>query len=244
MIATLAGRAIEAEKLGSRKDPDLLAVSFSSTDYVGHDYGPGLARSTRGDPRTMDLLLDQLFQAVDRAVGMGIRSRGAELGSRCSDADGHEQDPPISGGSVLLTVVSDAVQAALEKTYGPGKWIAGCYDVLIYLNRELIAQKKLDAAEVNRRAAEAVLQVPHIARTYTREQILDGRTLKDETGRMILNGYHRATGADIAFLPEPYWVFTDLYTTHGTTYQLRYPRASDLHGSGHPRGKLRHTCRH
>ena len=134
---------------------------------------------------------------------------------------------------MLLTVVRYSVQAALEKKYGPGNWVAGCYDVLIYLNRDLIAQKKLDVAEVNRRAAEAVLRVPHIARTYTREQILDGGILKDETGRMILNGYHRERGADVQFLPEPYWVFTDLYTTHGTTYSSRHSRSSHLYGSRH-----------
>ena len=43
----MAERAIEAEKLGTRDDTDLLAISFSSTDYVGHDYGPDSPKFTR-----------------------------------------------------------------------------------------------------------------------------------------------------------------------------------------------------
>ena len=70
LIAALTVRAIEAEKLGSRADPDLLAVSFSSTDYVGHDYGPDSPEAREAILR-VDRLLEQLFQAVDRAVGLG-----------------------------------------------------------------------------------------------------------------------------------------------------------------------------
>ena len=55
-----------------------------------------------------------------------------------------------------MSAIADTVQSALSAKYGEGKWVVGSWDVLVYLNRDLIAEKKLDVAEVNRTAADAL----------------------------------------------------------------------------------------
>jgi len=96
--------------------------------------------------------------------------------------------------------------------------VAGSWDLSIYLDHDLIAKKNLDPAEVRRVAAEAAYGVAHILRIYTRDQLLIGAVPGDEVSRRVMNGFNVRRGADIEFVPEPYWVFTKSVATHGAPY--------------------------
>src|SRR5262249_60758309 len=98
------------------------------------------------------------------------------------------------------------VQAALAKKYGQSEWVAGSWDLSIYLKDDLIRSKNLDPAEVRRVAAEAALSVPHVARVYTREQLLSGAGVRDPDGRHMMESYNFRRGPDLEILPEPFWV--------------------------------------
>jgi len=80
----------------------------------------------------------------------------------------------MPGGRMPPRIVRDTVQAALAKKYGEGNWISSPSEHSLYLNLELIREKKLDRAEVNRAAAEAAMAIPHVARVFTREQLMHG----------------------------------------------------------------------
>ena len=69
LLVSLAERALEGERLGSREATDVLALSFSCNDSVGHDKGPHSAEIRDITVRT-DLALDRLLAAVDRRVGL------------------------------------------------------------------------------------------------------------------------------------------------------------------------------
>jgi hypothetical protein len=89
---------------------------------------------------------------------------------------------------------------------------------VIYLNRELIAVKKLDPAEVERTAAEALMEIPHVFRVYTGVQLASGQAMEDAPGRRMMNGYFPRRGADLEVLPDPYWIFARQGTSHGVTF--------------------------
>jgi predicted AlkP superfamily pyrophosphatase or phosphodiesterase len=209
LTAGIAERALEAEELGKHEDPDLLSVSLSATDYVGHEYGPDSPEEKEALMET-DRDLDHLLQAVDRQVGLANT-----LVVLTSD---HGVAPRGNGGQTPLKVIGDTLQSALAAKFGEGKWVSGNWDPLVYLNHELIAEKKLDLAEVNTTAAEALRKLPHIARVYTREQLADPKTKFDKTGRLFKNGFNPQRAADLVFIPEPYWIFFDGNYTHSTTY--------------------------
>jgi hypothetical protein len=115
-------------------------------------------------------------------------------------------------------VVKDTVQTALAKKYGAGNWIASPNEHSLYLNLDLIREKKLDRAQVDEAAAEAALSIPHVFRVYTREQLMGGRAMEDQVGRRVMNGFYVRRSADIFILLEPYWMFATHGTTHGTTF--------------------------
>jgi arylsulfatase A-like enzyme len=124
----------------------------------------------------------------------------------------------MPGGRVQEEKVIEAVNAALAARYGAGKWVLGNSGPAPYLDHNLIASKKLNLEEVQNTAAQAVRALPYIARVFTREDLRRGLAPADFIARRVTNGffYHRAS--DLFVLAQPYWLFEDAGTSHGTPY--------------------------
>ena len=217
LIEAFAERAIESEKLGQRDVTDLLALSFSSNDAVGHALGPDSPEVHDISVRT-DQVLGKLFQFLDNKLGMQNVLVILTADHGVSPVPEVNQARKMPGGRMPPHIVRDTVQAALAKLYGSGQWIASPSEHFLYLNLDLIHEKKLDRAQVDETAADAALNIPHVFRVYTREQLIKGAVLEDQVSRSVMNGFYERRGADIYILLEPYWMSSANGTTHGTTF--------------------------
>jgi len=217
LLESFIERAVEAEQLGRHEATDVLAVSFSSNDYVGHDLGPDSDEMHEITVDT-DKLLDKFFAYIDRRVGLGnvIVVLTADHGVAPVPEKNIERKMP--GGRISVQSVRDKVQTGLAKKYGEGKWIVGNADLALYLNLDLMAQKNLDRAEVNKAAEQICLSIPHVFRVYTREELMSGSVQGDSVDRRVLNSYYSRRSPDIEVLLEPYWMSAETGTTHGTTF--------------------------
>ena len=217
LVEAFAERALAAEQLGQRGVTDLLAVSFSSNDYVGHAYGPD-SPEARAISTATDKLLGKLFAALDRAVGLNNVLVVLTADHGVAPVPEVNTARHMPGGRMPGGILTKTVQEALSKKYGQFDWITSALESMVYLNRELIAVRKLDLAEVERTAAEALAEVPHVFRVYTGAQLAGGQALEDSLGRMAMNGYFPRRGADLEVLTDPYWIFGDRGTTHGLPF--------------------------
>jgi len=217
IIEGLAERALTAEALGTRETTDVLAVSFSANDYVGHAFGPDSPEVHEISVKS-DALLEKLLQAVDKQVGLDnvIVVMTADHGVAPLPETNTARKMP--GGRMPIGLVSKSVQAALVAKYGEGNWIVSNAEHSLYLNWNLIAEKNLDRGEVSRTAAQTAMALPHVFRVYTRDQLRDGAALEDQVARRVMNGYYVRRGPDVVVLLEPYWIFTQTGATHGTTF--------------------------
>jgi hypothetical protein len=216
LVENFAERAIQAEKLGKRNVTDLLAVSFSANDYVGHAVGPDSPDVKEMSIQT-DVVIGKLFSYLDAAVGMGnvlVVLTGDHGVAPVPEVNAARKMP---GGRMPQGVVRKAVDAALADKYGAGQWMLHPSDTAFYFNQDLIAQKKLDGREVERTAAEAARHVAHVFRVYTREMLLNG-TVDIEVGRRVMNGFYAPRSPDMYVLLEPYWLYGSKGTTHSTTF--------------------------
>jgi predicted AlkP superfamily pyrophosphatase or phosphodiesterase len=205
LVATFAERALAAEHLGKHEGTDVLSVSFSSNDYVGHTYGPESPEAKDTAIQT-DRMLEKLLAAIDRQVGAAnvLVILTADHGAPPTPEANAARRMP--GGRIDPAKIKETVQDALVKRWGAGDWLAGNWDVAVYLNRALIAQKKLDRAEVQREAARALMALPHMFRVYTGEAVAKGETLPDFITQKVVNGYNLRRGPDLSLMPDPYWM--------------------------------------
>ncbi len=217
LVEQMAEAAVKAEQLGRDDDTDLLVLSFSSNDYVGHSHGPDSAQVREVSVAT-DRIFGKLFRFLDSQVGMAkvMVVFAADHGVAPSPDVNAQRKMP--GGRLSFGPIRTAVLKALQEKFGEGNWISGAPEEAIYLNWELIRSKKLTEEEVAAAAAEAVLAQPHVFRVYTRAQLLRGLGMEDQVGRCVMNSYSARRGADLVILLDPYYFFGQATTTHGSPF--------------------------
>jgi predicted AlkP superfamily pyrophosphatase or phosphodiesterase len=216
LIEAFAERALQSEQLGRHEVPDILVISFSSNDYVGHQVGPDAPEVRDMSIRT-DKLLGDLFQAVDRQVGMANVLVVLTADHGVAPVPEVNMARKMPGGRIPSDTFTHAVERALNNRYGEDKWVLNSAEGNVYLDQPLIAEKKLDPSEVEQVAARALMAVPHVFRVYTRQQLLSGNA-SDPVGRRVLNGFYARRSADLEVLLEPFWLFSENGTSHGTPF--------------------------
>jgi predicted AlkP superfamily pyrophosphatase or phosphodiesterase len=216
LIEAFAERALDAEQLGKHDVPDMLTVSFSSNDYVGHQAGPDSPEVREMSIRT-DKLLGRLFQEVDRQVGMANVLVVLTADHGVAPVPEINTARKMPGGRIPQPTFTQAVERALDERFGMAHWVLAGFEGFLYLDRSAMAEKKLDLAEVDRVAAQALLAIPHVYRVYTREQLIAG-VPNDAVGRRVENGFYPKRSADLEVLLEPYWLFAGSGTSHGEPF--------------------------
>ncbi len=217
LVEQFTERAIDAEELGRHSGVDLLTVSYSANDYVGHAFGPDSARVHDMCLRT-DEVLGRLLNYLDRKIGPGNTLLVMIADHGVSPVPEVNQERKMPGGRIPRQLVLQTIQSALVAAYGQGQWVLSMPEILPYLNYSLIQDKKLDRAEVEKTAADAVLALPHIFRVYTGEDILTGNVQRDSISETIANGYYQKRSGDLLIIPDPYYLFEAHGTSHGTPF--------------------------
>jgi len=217
MTEDLAERALTAEKLGHHDGTDVLTLSFSGHDYVGHTVGPD-APEIRDLSRRIDLLLGKLLAQVGRAVGLDNVLFVLTADHGVAPLPEVNEARHMPGGRLSGTVLLQAVDNALSSKYGAGNWIVSSVYSMIYLDRSLMEKYKVSEADVDRTAAEAVRRLPHIFRVYTAEELAQGRVTNDAVGRTVTDSYYAPRSANLTIVADPYYLFDTAGTSHGSPF--------------------------
>jgi predicted AlkP superfamily pyrophosphatase or phosphodiesterase len=216
MIEDLAEKALVAEELGKHDGTDVLAVSYSANDYVGHARGPDSPEVRDISIRT-DRLLGKLIEAAEKQAGVGNVLVVLTADHGVAPVPEVNQARKMPGGRVANAQLTAAMQAALEARFGAGKWIdenAGSP----YFNKELMVRYKVTSADVENVAAEAARAIPHVYRVYTANQILSGAMQADSISSSVTNNYFRGRSGDLIILLDEYYQSGTSGTTHGTPF--------------------------
>lgn len=217
LLQAFALRALTAENLGTGPGTDLLAISYSSVDYVGHRDGPD-SPEIHDMVKRVDQLIGALIDAAEARAGRGrvLVAFTADHGSAPFPEVNQKRKMP--GGRIVWNTYRAAVEKALNQKFGSGKWISFSADGVLYFSPDPIPGKKLDMAEVQKVAADTIRAQPHIARVYTRTQIEQGALGRDPVDTRVRNGFNLERGPDIFTVTEPYYMFNAIGTTHGSPY--------------------------
>jgi predicted AlkP superfamily pyrophosphatase or phosphodiesterase len=216
-LVRLAKAAIEAEQIGADDYTDLLTISFSANDLVGHAFGP-YSREVHDITLRTDRTIADLLAYLDQKIGLDrvIVTLTADHGV----APVPEMVKPMGyGGRIESQALTEAVQSKLGAQFGEEKWVLNSINGNIYLDETIAERKKLTLEEVERAAAEAVLKVPGIADCFTRSQILSGRLPDTLIAKSVARGFHHARNGNLVIVPQPfYFIGEGVTTTHGTPY--------------------------
>ncbi len=216
LLESFAEDLIREEKLGQRGVTDVLTVSFSSNDAVGHTYGPD-SPEAHAVSLGVDGSLGRLFAAVENAVGMENVLVVLTADHSVSPMPEVLESQKMPGGRLLGDFFVPA-RAALAAKYGPGKWIEATAGSSPYFNYKLMDEKGVDRAEAEDIVAAVMRKHPQVARVYTRHQILEGRAVYDAVDSRVLRSFNPQRSGDLEIVLNPFWIRSASGTTHGSPY--------------------------
>jgi predicted AlkP superfamily pyrophosphatase or phosphodiesterase len=215
----MAYAAIEGEKLGKGKDTDLLAISFSSPDYIGHRFGPTSVELEDSYLR-LDRDLEKFFNYLDKEYGKDEYLVFVTADHAVADIVEYMQSENVPAGNFNTRFVLTQLRGFCIINYGEGNWISNMSNEQIYLNQTLIKEKGVDPEKIQRDLAEFLLssRFQGIKEVYT---ATDMRRMDYVTGRkhLLQMGYNHKASGDLLLILEPAWLSNSYRgTTHGTGY--------------------------
>jgi arylsulfatase A-like enzyme len=217
LLTDLALAALQGTDLGRDDVPDLLAISFSSPDAVGHTFGP-LSKEENDLYLRLDLDLARLLKALDQAVGKGNYTVFLTADHGASEVTRYLADHQAPVGSYSQPALNQAANAYLTAQLGPGQWIEAERNHLYYLNRPLLAQHKIELAHAQQVLAGFLRDQPGIAQVNTTSQLLNAGYTTGLEARLQAGLYYPRFG-DVRFELLPGWTGDiGVGASHGTGY--------------------------
>jgi predicted AlkP superfamily pyrophosphatase or phosphodiesterase len=220
LLREFAEAAIEGEGLGNGTGPDLLCVSFSAVDSVGHRFGP-YSQEAQDTVLRLDRQLARLFTFLDQRIGLTHTMIILTADHAVAPAPEFARAEGMDGQRLDEGDFVRDLNEHLAEEFGPGRYFATSklFYGHLFLNELTLAKKDLKAADIAPVVREFALGHGKFQACYTREQLLDGRA-PGPIGELVLNGYNAERGGDFVFVAKPYVLpgTGRTGTTHGSPY--------------------------
>lgn len=241
LLSEFVQQAVREEQLGRHAATDLLCVSFSQVDTVGHNYGPD-SHEVMDAVLRLDRVLAGLLDFLDREIGLArcVVLLTADHGVAPLPEHLATRQPAVPAGRVNTAAMDAAVAKALDAAFGPvakpDYWFTR--ELMAYhLRPTTLEAKKIGAEEAARVVKQALLALPHIAHAFTRAELLEGSADDDSVLAMCRRSYHAERGRDVVFVVRPYFMIrSNSGVTHGTPYNYETHVPLLWFGAGVPRG--------
>jgi hypothetical protein len=229
-LLEFAKTCVAAEELGADDDPDLLVVSFSSNDLIGHTWGPDSQEVLDVTLRTDALVADWL-RFLDERVGKGRYLLALTADHGVCPLPEAPHSPGVVAKRVppgeLQKAVEDRLTAKLgaprgraEKDKKPA-WVEAFSAPWIYFNPAVAAAAGRSREEVAAEAVAALRSHPDVARAFTRAELAAGFPESDAIGNRMKRSYHPARCGDVCVVLKEWCLPSAVLgtgTTHGSPY--------------------------
>lgn len=215
LTKAFALKALQSEQLGRGESTDFLSVSFSSTDYIGHDFGPNSVEVEDTYIR-LDREIAELLNELERTVGKDNLLVFLTADHGINNVPAYMVAERVSAGSVNYNVLGDSVKAYMSRTYRAGNLMEKYTNQQVYLNRKLIADNNLNLEQVQQAVADYVSTIDGVARTITADA-LQRTSWSYGQMQLVENGYNaRRSGDVIVQLESNMLQHGPKGTTHGS----------------------------
>ena len=212
---------VRQEKLGQAKSPDVLAISFSATDSIGHTFGPH-SLEYEDNLLRLDITLAELFAFLDQQVGLANTLIVLSSDHGVGDAPEYMQEQGFTVGRLspkeVVRQVNTVFRARFERY---SDIVLDFHTPSLYLNRDLVAQVGLDIEAVEKAVATQLQTIPGIAQAVTRSDLLRGAIPDTPLMQRVQRAFHPQRSGNVVIVQEQYWFLhsqTQLAAMHGSPY--------------------------
>lgn len=231
MVLDFAKRALVEERLGQDAVTDYLSVSFSSTDYVGHIFGPSSLESEDNILR-LDRTLADLLEFVDRKVGLENTLIVLSADHGGPDTPGYLNSLGIPAGYVDPdSWDKEAAIGRIKEQFGiEGKLIETYSHPYLYFSTDVRNDLSIDQQELEAAVVEELSKLQGVSLAVSSSALRHGNLPETELYRAVLENFNAKRSGDVFVVFEPNWFINDfdglvVASTHGSpwTYDTFVP---------------------
>ncbi len=217
IVTDFALAAIDAEGLGADAVTDVLAVSFSSPDYVGHNFGVN-SKEVQDTYLRLDLELERLFKALDAKVGKGEYTVFLTADHGAVHVPAYLKSVKIPAGLVDSKKTKAQFTEFLTKKYGSADLVENVSNNQVFLDRQKIASMGLELADVQEAIVNEIIAYENIDKAYTAKTMTNGG-FNDGVEKLLQNGYNQKRSGDVIYVYDPAFIsYSKTGSTHGSGF--------------------------
>ena len=218
LITDMAIAALKGENMGHNGTTDMLCVSYSETDAIGHKWG------TRGEHT------DEAYLELDKDIRRLLTALDAQVGHEnyllflTADHGGAHnwefmQSHKLAGGKWLYQDLQKEAEAYVAKKLRATKAVINDITVYrVYLNHQSIADQNLELDAVKQCLIEFFSKAPHVIHAVDYQKLRTS-SLPERLMNMALMGYHPRRSGDLLIITEPnYYEYGEWSSPVGTTH--------------------------
>lgn len=223
LLTEMAKATIDGELLGKDEWTDFLAVSFSSTDIVGHAMGPNSVEVEDVYIR-LDKNIEDILNKLDKEIGKGEYLVFLTADHAVADVPQYLKDLRIPADKFKSAAIEAGLADFLQPYFPGKKLIENASNGQIFLNQDLFGADPRSSGVDYLIATELIknylLKQEGVSDVFTRQLISAGEYGEAGAKGMVKRGFHTKRSGDLAVVLEPGW-FEGSWpqgTTHGSPY--------------------------
>lgn len=219
LTTQFALKLIENEQLGKDDITDYLSVCYSSTDYIGHRFGPSSVE-----------MADAIFR-LDHEIEILLKSLNDNIGKKniliyFTSTHGIAEIPSvlennrIPAGIFRQNQSLQLLRSYLNAVYGEGDWVKGYSERQFFLNRTLIEDARIPLEDIQKKVARFVVQFSGVAAAYP-ISYFEANDFGNGNLKKIVNNFSPQRSGDVIVILNPGWIEaeSDLVTNHNSPYE-------------------------
>lgn len=225
---------IDHEVIGRGAAPDLLAVSLSATDYIGHAFGPA-SLEYEDNLLRLDQTLAGLLDFVDDRIGLdrclvvltsdhGIDAIPEQVAHAAADRSAMAAAVVAAGvGRLNTKALIDALNQHLRGRFDIDRdLVIAFWNPSFYVDLEVVAALGLSREAVQRAMVDRLMSEPGVHRAFARADLLRGEVSDPSLASMVLRSFHAQRSGEVLLIQSPGWFLhpeSDKYAAmHGSPW--------------------------
>lgn len=213
-VGRMAAALTEQFALGTRGTTDVLTVSFSSPDLVGHQFGPD-SQEVRDMYAELDRTIGELLSRLDTLVGRGQYTVGLSADHGVTPIPEQLRRKGRSAGRLSAGAIRTTIEKAVAGVLGDGQYVARLNTNDVYFRPGVYEQLTQKPAALDA-VIQAIVKTDGIDRVYRREQIANEANARDPILRAAALSYVPDRSGQLILVTKSGWMFSNDGTTHGS----------------------------
>lgn len=236
-LLDFAERLTIEEKLGADEFTDILCISFSANDEIGHSFGP-MSREVIDVTLRTDRYLSRLFKFMDKTIGEDniLYVLTSDHGVAAIPEDLKKRG--IEAGRVKPSDIEKMVQDAMTEKFGilarESSYVGRMANLDFYFNDRALDEKKIDKKAAEDYISEVLTKsVSQIFRVFKAHELIHDKVSKDKVSEAVQKSYHKKNSGDLMIVLKPnfIWDRNDVGAEHGSPYSYDRHIPLILHGT-------------